>query len=192
MNNIMIDLETLSTHKNARIMTIAAVHFDLESGFIGDTLHIGLHRAGYDNLNSHTSTDTLDFWLHNDQEAALDRIKRLIAAKPYATPRALEKLAKFISCHPFSGIWSNGASFDLSILHSAYTAHDMPIPWQYWQERDCRTLVDAARQITGIDPKKQIAFEGHPHDALCDAIYQARYVTEALQRLKHWRPPCPA
>jgi hypothetical protein len=183
MNDIMIDLETLSTHKNARIMTMAAVRFDIKTGEIGENIHIGLHKIGADYIQSHVSPDTLEFWLDDAQAASLDRIWKLVNANPYSTARALEKLTRFIDKKSFDAIWSNGSSFDLSILNSAYNAYSQKTPWKYWQERDTRTIVGVSRKITGIDPKKQVTFEGQPHDALCDAIYQARYVHAAYTQL---------
>jgi hypothetical protein len=188
-DSLMLDLETLSTRKNARVMTIAAVLFNTHTGQIGDTMHLGLHRYGringqYDGVDD----ETLAWWLSPPQAVALKRITALIQKQPYAPHRALEKLAAFIAKHQPVTFWSNGASFDLAILDNLFTAHGMSIPWRFWQERDTRTIVDAARQITGSDPKKHVIFEGQPHDALNDARYQARYVIQAYKQLREHQP----
>ncbi|WP_227499448.1 3'-5' exonuclease, partial [Klebsiella pneumoniae] len=54
--------------------------------------------------------------------------------------------------------------------------------WEYWNDRDVRTMVELGHAIN-YEPQKAIPFEGERHNALADAIHQARYVSAIWQRL---------
>jgi len=176
MNDIMIDIESGGTRPDANIFSIGAVLFDRSTGEIGDTLHIGL----LSQITRSVDPDTMRWWMHPDQKQALIALAKIMIEKPYRIDLALEKLARFIARHRANNIWSNGASFDITILSHAYRQHDMLTPWRFWHELDVRTIVDACRYVTGTDPKKQVTKPACAHSALDDAIYQARYVYKAF------------
>ena len=66
-------------------------------------------------------------------------------------------------------IWANSPSFDCVILKNAFNACGINLPWNYWNERDCRTLV-----TFNPDIKKQI-INDLPHGAVSDYLYQIKY-----------------
>jgi len=77
----------------------------------------------------------------------------------------------FLGTHSFEHIWSYGATFDIAILNEIYRlVRFSRKPWTYKQERDTRTLCDAA----GYTPAKN-----NIHHAFKDAINQARDVQAA-------------
>lgn len=181
MTDIMIDLETLSTQPDAAIISIGAVVFDIKTGALSDTLYktVGLFSQQH---YGHISPETVAWWLQQSDAARQDVIN--IESNQYLY--ALNHVRQFIRRHSDekTKLWSNGSSFDLVILRNAFQRHGMKVVWQYWQERDVRTIVDLARDITGIDPKQQIEFVGTEHNALDDAIHQAKYVSKAYQLLQ--------
>ncbi|MGQ8511913.1 3'-5' exonuclease, partial [Klebsiella pneumoniae] len=71
---------------------------------------------------------------------------------------------------------------DNSILRSSYDCIAEDYPWEYWNDRDVRTMVELGHAIN-YEPQKAIPFEGERHNALADAIHQARYVSAIWQRL---------
>ncbi|MDE9483360.1 3'-5' exoribonuclease [Xenorhabdus bovienii] len=79
-------------------------------------------------------------------------------------------------------VWGNGASFDNVILRSAYDREKMKPFWRWNNDRDVRTIVELGRAI-GFDPKHNMPFEGSRHNALDDAIHQAKYVSIIWQKL---------
>lgn len=183
MKDLSIDIETLSLKPNATILSIAAVLFDRESGDVGPHLHIACcFGQGRD-----IDWQVVDWWKEPQQAAAWAELLAFQKNQPYRLDWALEKLARFIRQHHPERIWGNSPSFDLVILTDAFRQHDIPAPWPFWVERDCRTLVNVCRQITGVDPKKQVAFDGTAHSALADAIYQARYASAAYRLLANSR-----
>ena len=76
-------------------------------------------------------------------------------------------------------VWGNGSTFDITILENAYKIiGDIPHPWKFWNIRDLRTLVNAA-SVIGFN-HKQLKHVGVYHDALADAVHQAKIAANAL------------
>lgn len=180
MNDIMIDLETLSTRNDAAILSIGACFFDLQSGDIGGTFHRHISIDDSE-LRGHISADTVKWWLTQSDDA-----RAMIANNKNGKKLAgaLFDFREFVPSKKDMKLWSNGATFDLVIIRNALDRHGITAPWQYWQERDTRTIVDTAERITGINAAKSIEFDGIKHDALSDAIHQAKYVSKAFELLQ--------
>jgi exodeoxyribonuclease VIII len=86
---------------------------------------------------------------------------------------AIDQFHKFAwGCDCF---WSHGATFDLVILEDIYRQLGKPMPWNFWQLRDTRTLFDL-----GYSPDMP---KGGKHDALQDAIRQAVGVQNIYAKL---------
>jgi len=165
---ICIDIETLSTRKNAHILSIGAVAFDKDTNLVGlaggdITLEIGV--AG-DGQNRHIDISTVEWWLKQDPRA----VHRLSINRQFLM-EALTNLSRFILQFEKPSIWANSPSFDCDILTDAYNDHGLARPWQFWQERDVRT----AKQLGG-----EPTFEGTKHSALDDAVHEARIVQRYL------------
>lgn len=184
MNHLMIDLETLGLQNDAAILSIGAVYFDIETGDLGDTVHVGILPEN-NNLYGRIDPNTVMFWLSQPEEAR-SRISK-IAQDGVSLPVALAKLKNF--CYGCSNpgklqIWSNGANFDTVLLENAYRRYDIQPPWNYWQVRDVRTIVELGRALIGYDPKHENPFDGTEHDALADAIHQATYVSDIYRAMR--------
>jgi len=178
MNDIMIDLETLSTRHDAAIVSIGACYFDIQTGEIGNTFYqtIAMQDSQY---FGHISADTVRWWLTQNDEA------RSAISQPNNQLEINDALSEFDKFRlGGSKLWSNGSSFDLVILRNAYARCLWnKTPWEYWEERDTRTIVDLAERMTGIKSTKSMPFTGAKHNALNDAIFQAQYVSKAFQLL---------
>lgn len=163
MTDVMIDLETLATTPRAAILSIGAVAFDRERpGVLGEEFYARIKFAQGD-----VSHDTLEWWMHH----------RTAWPKGEAVPlgEALMNFRAFLwRCQDGHCLWSHGASFDVPILHSAFLACGLDVPWGHRTIRDTRTLFD----IAGYD------FSAASHDALLDAKAQALAVQEAIQKLR--------
>ncbi|WP_026601448.1 3'-5' exonuclease [Methylomonas sp. 11b] len=179
MKDLMIDLETLSTQPNAAIVSIGACMFDLATGEIGAEYYQAIQLK--DNAkNGHISPETVAWWMKQPYDA-----KTVFWDKNAKTiNEALMDFTVFRQKHQAKTIWGNGASFDCVILRSAHQAHGF-VTWQYWQERDTRTLVDVAERLCNENVTKTTAFDGEKHNALADAKHQARYISRAYQLLLH-------
>lgn len=187
MNNVMIDIETLSTSKNAVILSLGAVFFDITSGQLGSSFYYTISRESCWEYGLEEDGETLCWWSEQSEEA------RAVLTCPDADelPQVLQDFVGWLGentpedQHP--EIWGNGPSFDNAILDNAFKACGIKTPWRYSNERCVRTMVNLGRQLLNIDPKKTIERVGTHHHALADAEHQAKYVSAIYQALNFVR-----
>jgi len=166
----MVDLETLAVSPNAVILSLGAVHFNPFSNEISDEIYFKIDLDDQDKLGREIDPNTIDWWSKQDpaiMEEAFDPNGRISLID------AMNHFHKFAwGCSAF---WSHGAGFDLVILENVYRQLQKPLPWNYWQLRDTRTLFDL-----GYDPEMP---KESKHDALADAMRQAIGVQNVYKKL---------
>jgi exodeoxyribonuclease VIII len=176
----MIDLETLSSRKNAAVIQLAAVRFDPHKSGVepGSFNAYVWHKTG------HISISTIAWWMQQPNSQQMGRMLKE-TGKP-----AAEVLLDFATWlgppGAIGGIWSHGASFDLAVLTSLYDDCSLRTPWEYKSERDTRSifwLVGGAPDVKADDLVK--------HEALSDCTYQVRQIQDAVSKLKAWGVPVP-
>lgn len=168
--HLMIDLETLAVSPRTVVLSLGAVHFNPFTTDIFDTLYLKIDLDDQDRLNREIDPNTIDWWARQDplvMEETFSTTDRI------SIQDALNKFHKFAwGCDRF---WSHGVGFDLVIIEDIYRQIKKPLPWNYWQLRDTRTLFDL-----GYDPEMS---KENKHDALQDAIRQARGVQTVYRKL---------
>ncbi|MDP5205570.1 3'-5' exoribonuclease [Alishewanella sp. SMS9] len=181
MNHVMLDLETMGQDSNAAIVAIGAVFFEPTTGTIGASFYqkVDLESAAkFGNIDP----STIIWWLKQSDAARAeitsdDTLDLKCALCDFGDwIEQIEKIHSRI-------VWGNGASFDNVILSNAYAATSLAKPWVYWNDRDVRTVVELGKTLKGFDPKKHMPFLGTTHNALDDAIHQAKYVSAIYQQL---------
>jgi hypothetical protein len=170
MNNIMIDIETLSSDSNALILSICAVVFNIETGEIGKHTYIEIDINDSLKYNFNISGDTLQWWLKQSNAA-----RKLIHSpnNAFKVKDALEILSKFLKDNGSledTLLWGNPSKFDLGILEDAYKILNLKVPWKYVNERCVRTLSNLYPKI-----KKDVIFKGTKHNPIDDCVYQIEY-----------------
>jgi len=169
--SLMIDMETIAVSPRATILSLGAVHFNPYGNGYGDKLYFRVDLDDQDKLNREVDQNTLDWWAKQDpivMEEAFSPDDRIPLTE------AMDRFQKFAwGCDTF---WSHGATFDLVIIEDIMRQLGRPIPWNFWQLRDTRTLFDL-----GVDPDMPT---GGKHDALQDAIRQAIGVQNIYTKLK--------
>ncbi len=181
--HIMVDLETMGKKHNAPIVAIGAVVFDPATGSIGESFYKVVCLESSVNWGAVIDPSTVIWWLKQSSEAR----SAIVNDDAIPLQDALLQFREFVSDNVAGGskkaqVWGNGASFDNSILRSAYDCIAEDYPWEYWNDRDVRTMVELGQAIS-FDPKTTIPFEGSRHNALADAIHQARYISAIWQRI---------
>lgn len=164
MNNIMIDCETMCNKPTAAIVSIGAVQFDINTGETGKTFYQNINLQSCIDAGLTLSASTIMWWMDKDkaaQNSLLNNTKRI--------EDTLAGLSIWFSEFNDFQIWANSPSFDCVILKNAYNSLGQDLPWNYWNERDCRTLVQFNPEL-----KKSI-INDLPHDALSDCLYQIKY-----------------
>jgi len=167
MNRVMVDIETLGIETGSVILSIGAVRFD-ENGTYGDPFYVEIDRTSCENHGLQTDPDTLDWWQSEHPEVA-----PLNGEVSLTT--ALERFSDWLNSG-LDEIWANSPSFDCEQLEHAYAQVGKEEPWEYYYERDVRTI----REVFGIELEQ----DSDEHHALDDAEYQAEIVAEALQDIE--------
>lgn len=182
MNNIMLDLETMGKGSNAAIVSIGAVFFNPLTGELGEQFYerIWLESAAkYGELDA----STVVWWLGQSDEARFEINHDQSLSLPDALSAFSEFVEKNVPLFSATRIWGNGCTFDNVILSNAYKQLKLQKPWSYAGDMDVRTIVELGRKLLNFDPKKDMPFEGEKHNALADAIHQAKYVSAIYQKL---------
>jgi hypothetical protein len=135
--------------------------------------------------NGHVDPCTVQSWEEQSDEA-----KRLTFSDGERFS-LVDALAKYYAWHKdlgkLEGVWGNGATADNVWLRSAYVAvsgeFTAGCPWDFWQDRDVRTVVALGWLAKLPDYKGLMEFEGVPHNCVDDAAHQARYTTKLIREL---------
>ena len=161
---VMVDLETLSTKPDAVILSIGAVNVD------------NLTQSFYQVVDPRTcaevgcrmDVDTVMWWMQQSNEA-----REAVVQEGDELEHVLTRFAEWIdSLGGITEIWSNGADFDIPILINLFGACGIEVPWKFYQHRCFRT---AKENFNWVGKPK---FEGDKHNALSDAIHQAKWLLD--------------
>ena len=172
MIHAMIDLETLSTNPNAVILTVGGVKFDPHTNM--KPYHDMYFRVDVDSQTMqgrHVMDDTLDWWAKQSEDI---REEALGDKDRIDLDNMIKTINKFsVGVDVF---WCQGPLFDYAILQNLYTQLGHPVPWQYWQIRDSRTLFNLVPRDKN---EKRVGL----HNALSDCIFQAKKVQKIYRQL---------
>ena len=176
----MIDLETLGVNNDCIILTFGAVKFDpCTSIEPHDPIHIRVDTDEQTALNRTIDDDTLEWWNKQDEQIREEALSEDDRMSLDNFTRIFNKY--IVGCNY---LWCKGPMFDYAILRDLYVQLDTPVPWAFWQIRDCRTLF-------GLMTRDQRNFmmeqQNMAHNALADAYFQAQWVQEIYKQfeIKH-------
>jgi hypothetical protein len=162
----MIDLETLDVFPTATVLSLGAVKFDPTSDADPySELYLKILVDDQDRLGRTTSDSTIEWWGRQDpaiMEEAFDQTGAVTVEE------ALSQLNRWVV--GVDEIWGQGYGFDITILENMYRMIGKPIPWQFWQISDARTITKRMPK----DPRKDM--QTNLHNALADAYFQAKSV----------------
>lgn len=186
--HVMVDLETLGTGPDARIVQIGAVTFD--DAQIADR---GFNVYVTDDVHGKVDGPTVQWWLEQSQDAR-SRLAKGLKTGLSAFPAALAFEKWFTALGDVDAVWAWPSSFDFPILESFFRRHGMKAPYSYRKIRDARTLREAANAAALMRPP----YVAPPwttavaHDAMDDCIMQAHEVQGHHYRLGVWSRPITA
>lgn len=176
--HFMVDLETLSTERNAAIVQIGAAEFEPDGILVADLFQVCVDSP----REAAIDFNTVCWWMNQSKDA-----KEIFESSMYRRPLAdaLREFALFLAriCSMSDTkpmLWAMPASFDVVILEYWYKRFwpNESLPWHYADTRDARTLFELA----GIAKADRIKADT-PHNALSDAIAQAKTVQMAYKKL---------
>ena len=160
-NKLMVDCETLDIGERPVLLSIGAVVFNDQQ--IQDYFEYFINKETAISEGFTVSQSTLDWWDQQDPDA-----------RAYAfngegdIQEALKALVQLNEC---TEIWSKGSLADIRWINNALDYFGIERPWKYYKEFCFRTLLKSV-------PKFDMPFVGMPHNALDDAIHQAKQFIE--------------
>lgn len=175
--HVMVDIETLSTEKNAVVLSIGAVEFDPFTGKILAEFYRPLKLSSQS--KRHVSASTVQWWA-KQCEKNLDNVGFLagLDENGWDVTEALTMLGVFIAGADEAGqdvdvnVWACDPDFDLDILATLYADFGMKTPWKYYETRSVRTIRTMGKQFNLETPKLEAS-----HNALDDCVRQAKQVS---------------
>lgn len=178
MIHAMIDIETLSTKTNAVILSIGAVKFNYDDHTVVpfDPLYIKPDVDEQTAMGRNIMESTIEFWSKQDASVQADTFSD---ADRVPLSQVTAELNKWLVGSKL--IWGQGYGFDMNILETLYNDIGLPLPWNFWQIRDSRSVLG----LFGIKPAKQNT--GALHNALADAYHQATCLQDAIRQLNEMK-----
>lgn len=178
MNEVMIDIETMSIKPNALILTIGAIKFNREDEVVNledmDTFYRRIQYNEENNNNFHICPDTQKWWDNQHYDAQYEAFHH-----PERKPleNCLKELLEWFGNSQY--VWANGSVFDIPILEHSFRVCGIEIPWKFWNIRDVRTIMDVGNIKKGdINKKGQ-------HMALYDCFWQIKAVQKSFKNIKN-------
>jgi 3' exoribonuclease, RNase T-like len=170
--DVMLDTETLSTKPNAVILSMGAVKFDpyVPEKFDMRIFYIKPDVDQQIALGRHVDDATIAWW---GQQSESVKAEAFDESNRVDLEQFTDDLNRFLV--GVNNIWAQGPVFDIVILENLYRQLNKPVPWQYWQIRDCRTLLSTLgdtrnKNSTGL------------HNALEDCRSQATAVQAVYKK----------
>jgi exodeoxyribonuclease VIII len=171
----MLDLETWGTGPGCAVRSIGAVMFDPRTDFISqDTFYRNILDASCESVGLVRESGTVRWWSEQSQEAQ-DSLK----SDQRQLVDVVVDFQRWWHAQAGEQLWSQGANFDGPIWERACAAVQRRAPWKFYNTRDTRT----AYEMGGLDTRT-ISRQGTYHNALDDAIHQAKCVQIAHARLR--------
>jgi hypothetical protein len=175
--DVMIDLETMGTNAMAPIVQIAAVLWETDNGVVQQTFQTHVSLSDELKYGFRPDAGTIMFWMEQSEEARSALVKGQLRAKP--TKQMLTDLSLWFFKHKLerSVVWTNGPSFDSTILASHYRKFNEDLPWSFWNDRCFRTLMSEL----SFNPKNEPRTGVH-HNALDDCLHQIKCIQKARNK----------
>jgi exodeoxyribonuclease VIII len=177
MRELMVDIETMGTGKDAPIIQIGAVYFSMETGKTGDEFLINIDLE--DSMKNGVVPDarTIYWWAGQSSEAG----RMLQDPAPVNEFKGLQEFNQFAA--RATRVWSH-ATFDFVMLMTAMQRMDIKPMIHYRKARDIRTLTGLAGMTRDQINMFKVDRPGVHHNGLDDAIYQVAYCHECFKILK--------
>lgn len=166
MGRLMIDIEALGLEETCVVLSIGVFNMDTKQGITLIPNTEQQQRTGRT-----VDVTTVKWWMEQSQEA-----RKVFSAVQQPAEDVAEALMNLID--PAQEIWANGVDYDFRILANFVKQYAPERRWPYWRQYDFRTL----KNMVGVDKEK--FHRGTAHDALDDAIFQARCLEDILRRIK--------
>lgn len=172
---VMVDIETLGTEPGAAIVSIGAIPFDEDGIRADDGFYEEIDLVSCESWGLSIDADTLQWWLGQSDEAR----EVLTGGGGEDLAGVIADFATWFNDVDADEVWANSPSFDCRLLEAAFDAVGVDTPWDFWQERDFRTLKNLPAFVYVEREDGDVE-----HNAIDDAALQARAASKTLQSIE--------
>lgn len=179
--HVMMDLETLSTAKNAAIIEIGLVRFNL-NGEIEDAIKIPVNPMSSIRYGLDVQSETLGWWAGQDE-----KVQRKVLVNSFSKgldlKDALIQMNQFLSTSKKVYLWGNGVFSDNVWIDNAMESCGLKPAYTFRSHMCVRTIATLFKGLLARDFKKEIEFAGSQHDSIDDAKHQIKYLTRYIKEV---------
>lgn len=165
-DQLHVDLETMGIERTSRILSIGAVYENTE-------FYVEVDQSHYVGDKFTQNQSTVEWWARQGGFTP--------SCPPVSPFQAIDTFGLWVAQVADLAkmtVWANSPSFDCEILSHHFEFHNLARPWEFWQERDVRTIKMLARDLRlGVKEPQ------NPHHALADAKNQQQLVHSVYQTL---------
>lgn len=183
MKHIMLDLETLDSGSHAAVVAIGAVVFDPYSfnppPEALKTFYLTIDPESAIRAGGTVSGHTIMWWMEQSDAARQQTFKKGGWELFHALTQFNAWLGEQDKDHKQIAVWGNGATFDNVVIRNAYTSVKLVPHWHFRGDKCYRTVINLLEE--GQRPPFERA--GVAHNALDDAITQAKYLQKCMYML---------
>lgn len=180
-HHVMLDLETLGTKPGCPIISIGAVVFATGDDWYFKQFYTSILPNSQERMQVPEQA-TLAWWDKQPEEARAEVFNNVNSIPLYqALIRFVSWTDEVVKLDPADEIviWGKGATFDEPIIAEALKRYDHATPWTFRDSMCFRTLIEVGKMAGITEP----VFEGVKHNALSDAMHQAKWADKIMREL---------
>lgn len=120
-----------------------------------------------------SSTDTIEWWKKQPVEAQNKVFKPESKIDLSQLPTVFNDYCRAIGVNDKTMIMLNGTIFHATLMQSLYKTFDEKMPYEFWNVRDVRTILDiisGSTKLYGIDQYAKEKYDLNRYDALHECI----------------------
>lgn len=184
---LMVDVETIGNESTPALVQLSAVAYNEDTGETFEEFDELISPKSSIEHGLHCDGSTMSFWLKQDPEAINKVLVRAIN-EGKALPEVLTAFSAFVEklkkTHNVKIVKFVCNGCDWSWVSASYFALKQQPPIPFYHARDIRMIVDWGISLCGVNPKKDMPFDGIKHDGLSDCRHQIKYVTAVRNAMK--------
>ena len=142
MSDVMLDLETMGVKKNAAMLSVACVQFDLDERTIdrAGLFYQRIHPDSYEKYENKFSVNisTITWWMEQEPSVREEAWGGKTPLEDVLL--SFDQWVKTNIKDPRNlRVWAHGKDFDPPILEHALKVLGMEVPWRFYNTMDTRT-----------------------------------------------------
>lgn len=182
-DDIVVDIETMGTGDDCRIVSIGALIFNRAGDVLKDDLpRLEIFLDHDAQIDRKVDPSTMRWW---EKTAGEEARKKAFSTEIERVPleEALGMLRSFYNKNRPDLSWACAPDFDMGILDHAYRSFGSKYPTPFYRYSDVRTLENFVFGSNQRKPGGLAHIGGLAHDALDDCIMEARVIQLAYRKI---------